>query len=356
MPLSERENYLRNASMAGPEWIPMGVSISGATWNQLREEAEDVLVHHPVLFPDFQKGRQDFNVWDPGPAYRAGERFRDAWACVWLTSMDGIEGVVVEHPLDNWARFDSFSPPNPLVHGDRGPAGWESARREIEEKKEKRIHSIGFVPHGFLFMRLTYLRGFQNLLIDLVEEDPRLLRLIDMLTAHNRTIVDQWLSMGVDVVNFGEDLGTQKAPIISPAMFRRWIAPAYKALMQPCRDAGCHVVLHSDGYIMDLVRDFMDAGVTILNPQDLCNGIDNLAREVKGRMCIQLDIDRQKIVPFGTRNDIFDLIEEEVRKLGSPRGGLEMVAGIYPPTPPENIDALCCALEKFRTYWWEGSA
>ena len=50
---------------------------------------------------------------------------------------------------------------------------------------------------------------------------------------------------------------------------------------------------------------------------------------------------------------IDELIEEEVRKLGSPKGGLEFVAGIYPPTPPGNIDALFEALEKYRAYWWD---
>ncbi len=45
---------------------------------------------------------------------------------------------------------------------------------------------------------------------------------------------------------------------------------------------------------MELVDEFIVAGVSIVNPQDLCNGIDNLAREVKGRVCIDLDIDRQR--------------------------------------------------------------
>lgn len=94
-------------------------------------------------------------------------------------------------------------------------------------------------------------------------------------------------------------------------------------------------------------------GVDIANPQDLCNGIDNLANRIKGKACIQLDIDRQSVIPLGTRKEIDELIEEEVRKLGSPKGGLEFVAGIYPPTPPGNIDALFEALEKYRTYWWD---
>ena len=94
--------------------------------------------------------------------------------------------------------------------------------------------------------------------------------------------------------------------------------------------------------------------MSIINPQDLCNGIDHLARDVKGRVCITLDVDRQTIVPFGSPKEIRGLIEEEVRKLGSPEGGLAFVCGIYPPTSPENVDAVCSAMEEFRTYWWDG--
>ena len=51
------------------------------------------------------------------------------------------------------------------------------------------------------------------------------------------------------------------------------------------------------------------------------------------------------------REGVQAIIKEEVMKLGSPAGGLELIVGIYPPTPPENLDALLSALEEFRTYW-----
>lgn len=57
MAVTERENYLRNATFQRPEWMPCNISLSAATWKQLREELEDVLVRHPVLFPHFKKGR-----------------------------------------------------------------------------------------------------------------------------------------------------------------------------------------------------------------------------------------------------------------------------------------------------------
>jgi len=333
--------------------MPCTISISGATWDQLREDLEDVLVRHPTLFPNFEKGKRDYDNWDFGPGHRRGERFTDAWGCVWENAIQGLQGLVAEHPLEDWDALEAYEPPDPMVQGDRGSADWESAEQRTEEARQAGRLTSGGVSHGFFFMRLHYLRGFENLMMDLAVADPHLPRLIAMLVEHNRKIVGKWLSMGVDLMNFGDDLGTQTAPMIGPGMFRKWVTPSYKKLMGPCRKAGCHVAFHSDGYIMDLMDEFVEAGVTIINPQDLCNGVDNLAREVKGHMCIRLDIDRQKIVPYGTRAAIRELIEEEVRKLGSPQGGLEMVAGIYPPTPAENVDALCDAMEEFRTYWWE---
>jgi len=351
--ISERENYLRNVSMTGPEWIPCYCHISDASWSQLREELEEVLIRHPKLFPNFKKGQRDYENRDFGPAHRANELYTDAWGCTWCTKINGLEGQVVKSPLVDWSNLETYKPPNPLVQGDRGLANWEKRTQEIEKDKKECHLTIGGLPHGFFFMRLYYLRGFENLMIDIANQAPQLSHLINMVAHHNMKIVNKYLSMGVDVISFGEDLGTQTSSIISPAAFHKWVAPTYQALMQPCRKAGCLVYLHSDGYIMDLMDEFVECGVNIINPQDLCNGIDNLAREVKGRMCISLDIDRQKIVPYGTRKEIRELIEEEVKKIGSPQGGLEMVCGIYPPTPPENIDALCSALEEFQTYWRE---
>jgi len=111
------------------------------------------------------------------------------------------------------------------------------------------------------------------------------------------------------------------------------------------------VYLHSDGYILDLMDDLLDAGVQVLNLQDLCNGIDNIVREVKGRVAIDLDLDRQKVTRFGTPGDIDDLIREEVEKLGGPEGGLGFIYGLYPDIPLENVRAVMDAMEKYSFFY-----
>ena len=161
-----------------------------------------------------------------------------------------------------------------------------------------------------------------------------------MVLEFNRGMVERYLALGVDVLNFGDDLGMQERLTISPAAWRRYVKPAYAELFGMCRRAGAHVYLHSDGYIVDIMPDLLECGVTMLNPQDLCNGVETIRRELKGKVCIDLDIDRQTVVPRGTPAQVEDHIRRCVEALGSSAGGLMLTCGLYEGTPLENIEAV----------------
>lgn len=351
--LTNRENYLRNARFQQPEWIPMTVHINDASWDEYRGDMEDVCVRFPEFFPHVHRGWRDYETYAFAPAYRKDEPFTDAWGCVWKTTTNGIEGVVMNAPIAEWSDLDSYPVPDANVQFDRGPADWGIIAANIAQAKARGEVAAGGVPHGFIFLRTTYLRGFENAMIDYALDEPAMYRLIDLLVQHNHVLVTRYLQQGVDIMEFADDLGSQTSTFLSPATFKKFIAPAYKKLMDPCKKAGVLVGLHSDGKTLDILEEQVRSGVDIVNPQDLCNGIENIARVIKGRACIRLDIDRQTVIPYGSANDIDDLIREEVMKLGSAAGGLEFIAGIYPPTPPKNVEALCTALRKYRRYWWE---
>ena len=121
--------------------------------------------------------------------------------------------------------------------------------------------------------------------------------------------------------------------------------------MQPAKDANCIIHMHSDGDIRTLADDLVLSGVQVINLQDLVNGIDWIAEKYAGKVCIDLDIDRQKITPGGSPEQIDNLIHEEVQKLGHKEGGLMMIYGLYPGIPLENIKALMDAMEKYATYY-----
>jgi uroporphyrinogen decarboxylase len=139
--------------------------------------------------------------------------------------------------------------------------------------------------------------------------------------------------------------------MVTPAHFRQFIAPVYRRLVAPARRAGCIVHMHSDGDIRVLLDDLLACGVEVFNLQDLVNGIDWIADKLKGRVCIDLDVDRQKVTPYGTPGQVDALIREAVQKLGSPQGGLMMIYGLYPGVPLPNVKALMDAMEKYATFY-----
>ena len=121
--------------------------------------------------------------------------------------------------------------------------------------------------------------------------------------------------------------------------------------MQPAREKGLVIHMHSDGDIRLLLDDIIDGGVDVMNLQDLVNGVDWIKDNLKGKTCIELDVDRQNVTVFGTPKDIDELIKTEVETLGSPDGGLMMIYGLYPGTPLENAIALMDAMEKYMGYY-----
>ncbi len=153
---------------------------------------------------------------------------------------------------------------------------------------------------------------------------------------------------------FGDDLGTQHSLPISPEKWRRYFKPCYSKLYRICHEAGHYVYMHSDGHILPIIEDLLECGVDVINPQVGANGLDNLVKLCKGKVCVDLDLDRQ-MFPFVKPEQIFSHIEEAIIKLGSPEGGLWLKASIGPEVPIENIDAICAALSNYKSYYKKGA-
>ena len=345
-----KENYLRSAEMTGSEWIPCSISVSPPLWHKYRERLRGLVLRHPTLFDEYQKGNRDY---DDFGVRRKGDTITDEWGCVWSFLADGLQGQVIKHPLEDLKLLASFKPQDPIqlnnVPGEGYPPypnSFEMATDYLKKAKKEGKLTVGSCPHGFMFQRLYYLRGFTNLMKDFVLQPLELNKLIGIVLDYNMKLIRRWLEVGVDLLSCGDDLGMQDRLVINPRMFRKFLVPAYSIMFGAAREHGVHVFLHSDGHILEIAEDLVKAGVSILNPQDLVNGVENIKNKLKGRVCIDIDIDRQKVVPFGKPTAIKKHVHNVVSALNSPEGGLMVTAGIYPPTPLENIEALCEALEE----------
>ena len=342
-----KSNLHRAIFFEKPDFIPVTYAINDACWHHYPQEwLVEQMLKHPLLFPGFNPPSLPYT-----PAYRLCARkdtlYIDDFGCGWSTADDGITGTVTLHPLADWAAYDNYVFPDPARRMGIGPVDWDEQRGSIRTRRARGECVAAGLRHGHTFLQLSDLRGYTNLLFDMADEEPRLWDLIERLEAFNHEIIRRYLDIGVDLVTFPEDLGMQSGPMLSPADFRKYIKPSYARMMQSARDRGVPIHMHSDGDIRLLVDDIVDAGVAVVNLQDLVNGVDWIREKLRGRVCVELDIDRQSTTVFGTPADIDRLIRSEVEALACPDGGLCLIFGLYPGTPMENAAAVMDAMERY---------
>ncbi|MBP8989230.1 MAG: hypothetical protein KBG64_03315 [Clostridia bacterium] len=349
--MDERENKQKAILFERPDYIPMFFHINAACWQSYnQQQLYDLMEDHSFLFPAFKRPKGVFKPEFDLTA-RSQTPFRDDFGCVWQTKADGITGTVTGHPLVDWSSYAAYKMPDPERCCGIGPIDWAVVRSQVVSDRAAGLFTSGGLRHGHTFLQLCDLRGYLNLLFDMADEEPLLWDLIEKIESFNAAIIRHYIELSVDMITYPEDLGMQNGPMLSPSFFRKYIKPSYQRLIKPARERGILVHMHSDGYLHDLIDDLMDCGISVINLQDLVNGIDWIADRLSSRICVDLDIDRQKITPYGTPKEIDALVKTEVSRIGSREGGLMMTYGLYPGIPYENIKAIMDAMERYAFYW-----
>ena len=348
---ASREDILRAVRFEGPECVPMTFHINAACWNHYdRNALLDLMEEHPFLFPDFRREQIPL-VPEYDDVARAGQPYVDDFGCKWETAMDGIVGSVHEHPLADMSRYRDYRFPDPERSTGLRAIDWEEFEADIARQKAAGQMTYGDLRHGHTFQQLCDIRGYVDTLMDLAEEEPETLELLERLGEFNLAQIRHFVKADVDMVRIPEDLGMQNGPMISPDMFRRFVKPIYQKMLQPVREAGKIIHMHSDGDIRTLVEDIMEGGVDVINLQDRVNGLEWIAGRFRGKTCVDLDIDRQKITPFGSPQQIDAYIRRCVETVGCKEGGLMLIYGLYPGVPLENVKALMDAMTRYATLW-----
>ena len=313
------ELLIKAATYQYPERIPVSVGILPAVFMKYGDKIRKLTAKYEDLFGNRYENYDPYeNLYF---SYRKGQ-FTDAWGCVWSNECDGQESIVTGHPVKT--REDVLT--MKLPDGDIG------------------------IPHGFMYLRLLDLRGFEEAMIDFFEEPPELQMLIDKVLDYNLKQTKLMLENHKEkILYFGDDLGMQKGLAIGAEKWRKYMKPCFAAIFKLCKNDGRLVHMHTDGCIYEIMPDLQECGADIINPQYRANGLDNLEKVCKGKIPINLDLDRQ-LFPFGTPNDMRKHVEECVKRLYLPEGGLGLSLEIGQEEPLDNIEALFDAVNEFRFY------
>ena len=342
-----RERTLRAIRFETPDRIPVSYSlIPGALFTHGRALL-DVCRRYPNDFYDETTIRlppRDTANYRPDGTYF--KRYTDEWGCVWECLREGISGEVKQSPLDDWGNLRSYRlPPVP----NATPEGRRKLREDMARMKER---YIGWGGGGSLYERMQYLRGVENLMLDIAEDREEVYLLADrIVNEYLLPTVELAVEAGADLCGFGDDWGTQQALLISPAAWRRVFKPRYRRLFDLAHQGGALTWMHSDGMTLEIVEDFIEIGLNAMNPQINTMDWATLRRIAKGRLCLVPDFDRQGIFPFGTPSQVREHARAIRDTFGAPEGGLVFFGPIEAGLPLANIEAICQALEKYRGYY-----
>jgi uroporphyrinogen decarboxylase len=238
------------------------------------------------------------------------------------------------------------SPPGPLVAGPEGIKVLAEGARNLRQSTGKAI--IGLFGGNLLEMGQFFYRN-DGFLMLLAENPHRVHEFLEKLVEIHIANLERFLgAVGdcIDVILFGDDLGMQSGPQISPRMYREFFKPHHKRMWTRAKQlAPVKVMLHSCGGIYELLPDLIDAGLDATNPVQIsCMRME--PQKLKSDFGNQMvfwggGCDTQKILLYGSPDQVRVHVREQVRVF-NPGGGFvfQQVHNILAGVPPENIVAM----------------
>lgn len=244
------------------------------------------------------------------------------------------------------------------------PARFAGLRQEAERAQAAgKAFVLGGICPGMMEMG-QWLRGYENFFCDLAGNRRLAEALCDQIVALKLRYWEKALALlgdVVDVVQEGDDYGTQRGLQLSPSLWRQVFKPRLALLLGTIKKQAPHafVFFHSCGSIAEILPDLIEVGVEVLNPvQVAAIGMDS--RKLKRDFGKVLSfwgggVDTQQVLPHGTPAQVRDEVQRRVDDL-APGGGFVFatVHNIQADVPPENLLAMRQALRECGQYEGQG--
>ncbi|MBA3073791.1 MAG: hypothetical protein FP831_09360 [Anaerolineae bacterium] len=233
-------------------------------------------------------------------------------------------------------------------------------RAQAKELHDANQYAIMATPWlMFPFERAFEMQGMEKFLMNLAVEPDFAQELLNknnqLCMQLMRNFLDECGDL-IDIIKIGDDLGTQESLMISPRMYRRMLKPLHAEMIAMIKQkTKAKVFFHTDGDVFDLIEDFIEIGVDVLNPIQTSAGkmsdLEGLKQRYNKRIVFCGAIDTQKVLPYGTPDQVRQEVKRVINILGKDGGYmLATVHTVMNEVPPENILAMVDAVEEFGKY------
>lgn len=316
---------------------------------------EDVLQALDVDTRTLQPGAPDVSANADLPMEGDAEIWRDEWGVVRQRPAGAAWYDLKVSPLAGEltaADVARYAWPNP-----EDPGRFRGLRERAEALRETDYAVVLGLPSACVHVS-QYLRGFEDWYMDAAADPKLFCALLDAVLEVNLAVTTRALDLVgdiVDVVATSDDLGTQGGPQVSPSSFARLIQPRLARYFGAIRErTKAPIYFHTCGSVYDLLPGLIDAGVEVLNPVQVAAAKmepARLKREFGDKLSFWGAIDTQRVMPFGTPDEVAAEVRTRVRELGV--GGGYVVAAIHniqSEVPAANICRMLGAAREYGRY------
>lgn len=235
------------------------------------------------------------------------ETWTDAWGIGWQVGLPGTVPFPKGNPLPDLEHLSDFRFPNP---DDLGfTQEMKDALSQVDRGRQLVCGSLAYL----LFERAWAVMGMENFLMALMTHPAEVRELLHGIAGYARRVFDRYLELGVDAIGFSEDLGSQRALMMSPWIFREFFLPEYRYCFENVLRAGKIINFHSCGCVDAIAGDLASIGVTILNPvQARANDLAAVKAATRGKTALQGAIDTALLVtgtPEEVRAEVIRVME-----------------------------------------------
>jgi len=240
-----------------------------------------------------------------------------------------------------------------LAHSPWDHAGepdfWEKLREKALKLRAESGRALMIVCGCNLFEWGTFLRRIDNFLMDLIEEPENVEALLDaLMEKHLATLEKVCAAVGdvCDILRFGDDLGMNTGPFMSPATYRKLFKPRHQMLCDYVhKHSSMKTFLHSCGSIYRLMPDLIEAGYDVINPvQTVTQDMEpeRLKREFGRDITFWGGgMNTRSVLNRGTPQQVYDYARRMI-DIFAPGGGFvfNQEHNVMPDVPPENLIAM----------------
>ena len=343
--MTNRENYLSIARRTGYDFMPVSFSMCP----DLRRRYNEYIREHDLKLPIGDAGVMDLPA-DCAPRevflerYYKDKSFKpgtyvDGWGVAHEPgSAAAFHMTYMHHPME---EFDSpeqiLSYPFPVFRD-----ALEEQKKHVDE-----LHAADYAAIGgmqcTIWETAWYMRGMENLMCDMMSEDPMAEVLLDRVTDTSVQRAVSYARAGADGLFLGDDVGMQHTIMMSEELYNEWLKPRLKRVIDAARAVNPDIIIfyHSCGHVTELIPYLIEAGVDVLNPvQPECMDFKEIHDKYGEVLSFHGTIGTQSVMPFGTPEEVRRKVFENLDIAGR-QGGLYVCPThlLEPEVPVENVVA-----------------